>query len=375
VTGPDVRPGAGGLRWDPGVVVTAVRTGTLRSVYPRTVGRNARLGSHGAGGESGVAVVETSSGHRGWGLVEGRMPDASALVGRPVAELIDPAEGVRDPSFYPFDIALHDLAGVLLDLPVHRMLGAAGSTTTPVYDGAIYFDDLDPADHPGGVPKVLANCEADAALGYRAFKLKIGRGNRWLDRRAGDRRDIEVTRAVREAWPDARILVDANDGYDLAGFLRYVDAVADCGLYWVEEPFLDDAADLARLRAHLDGVSPTTLIAEGETDPDVDVVLTVAGRGHVDVLLMDVMSFGLTRWRQLMPRVRGLGASASPHAWGRPLKTLYAAQLAAGLGSVPMVEGVPGHTDGVDTSSYRFSAGRLTVPELPGFGLPVPVLR
>jgi D-galactarolactone cycloisomerase len=354
--------------------VSAVRTGTVRTVYPRTVGRNARLGSHGGGGDSPVAVVETSSGHQGWGLVEGRRGDVSALIGRPVAELIDPAVGVLDADLQWLDIALHDLAGVLLDLPVHELLGGAGATTVPVYDGAIYFDDLDPQDRPRGLDAVLANCTSDAAAGYDAFKLKIGRGNRWMDRAAGDLRDIEVTRAVREAWPAAKILVDANDGYDCDGFLRYLDAVAECELYWIEEPFLDDPAGLARLRDRLDEVSPGTLIAEGETDPDLDQVLAIAADGHLDILLMDVLSFGLTRWRQLMPRVRRLGVQASPHAWGHPLKTLYAAQLAAGLGHVPVVEGVPGHTVGVDTSSYRFSGSALTVPDLPGFGLPVPVI-
>jgi L-alanine-DL-glutamate epimerase-like enolase superfamily enzyme len=355
-------------------VVTAVTTGTVRTRYPRTVGRNARLGSHGSGGDTPVVVLETDTGHRGWGMVEGPPADVSALVGRPVAELIDPAVGVLDPSLYWLDIALHDLAGVLLDLPVHRMLGAAGSPTTPVYDGAIYFDDLDPDEQPRGLEIVLANCAADAAAGYGAFKLKIGRGNRWMDRASGDQRDIDVTRAVRKAWPEARILVDANDGYDCTGFLNYVDAVADCELYWIEEPFLDDAADLARLRAHLDAVSPDTLIADGETSPDVEQVLTIAAHGHVDVLLMDVLSFGVTRWRQLMPQAREIGVRASPHAWGRPLKTRYAAQLAAGLGNVPIIEGVPGHTAGVDTGSYRFTGGAVTVPDLPGFGLPVPVL-
>ena len=121
-----------------------------------------------------------------------------------------------------------------------------------MYDGAIYFDDLDPAENPRGIDVLLDECRSDAALGYRGFKLKIGRGHRWLGRVEGDRRDIEVTRAIRGAYPTAKILVDANDGYDVDGICGYLDAVADVGLYWLEEPFLDDADDLATLRRHLD---------------------------------------------------------------------------------------------------------------------------
>ncbi|MFC7620095.1 enolase C-terminal domain-like protein [Microlunatus sp. GCM10028923] len=356
----------------PEVTVSTVRTARLRTRYPRPVGRNARLGHHGDGGESAVAIIEASDGSVGWGLFEGDSGPIESVVDRPVAELIDPATGITDPSLHWLDIALHDLAGVLLDLPVYAMLGGSGSTRVEVYDGAIYFDDLDPDDAPRGVAAALRNCADDAATGHRSFKLKIGRGNRWLPREAGDRRDREVTRAVREAYPEARILVDANDGYDLAGFVEYAEAVADCDLYWVEEPFADDAADLAGLRQALDRISPDTKIADGEFQPELDQLLPIAGAGDLNVLLMDVISFGLTRWRAIMPELIKLGVAASPHAWGRPLKTLYAAQFAAGLGNIDIVEGVPGTTDGVDTGSYRFADGHLSVPDRPGFGLPVP---
>lgn len=354
--------------------ITDVTLAELRSSYPRTVGRNARLGSHGAGGPITIAVISTDNGRVGWGLVESGSAAPDELVGRSVAELIDPDRGVIDAAHRWADIALHDLAAVILDVPVWAMLGAAGDRQVEVYDGAIYFDDLDPETDPAGIGVILDNCRADAELGHRHFKIKIGRGNRWLPREAGDRRDIEVVRAVREAWPDARILVDANDGYDLDGFRAFTSAVADCGLYWVEEPFDDDLQNWQALREHLDQVSPGTLIADGESDPDPEQILTAAGDGAIDVALMDVMSFGLTRWRELMPRLVATGRQASPHAWGRPLKTLYAAQLAAGLGNVAIVEGVPGHTEGVDTAAHEFGDGVLTLGERPGFGLPLPRL-
>ncbi|MBO0812507.1 MAG: mandelate racemase, partial [Microlunatus sp.] len=359
-------------RSDP--VITAVRLVDLTTRYPRVVGRNARLGSHGPGPIATAAVISTDSGAVGWGLVERGHGDPESAVGRPLSELVDATEGVRDGDQLWLDIALHDLLGVVQDRPVWALLGGAGSPTLPVYDGAIYLDDLDPDGAPRGLAAILANCDADAAAGYRDFKVKIGRGNRWMARAAGDARDAIVTRAVREAWPDARILVDANDGYDVAGFCRYLDAVADVGLYWVEEPFPDDAADLARLRRHLDAVSPSTLIADGEADPDVEALLGIAADGSLDVLLMDILSYGLTPWRRVLPRLAAAGVQASPHAWGQPLKTLYAAQLAAGLGRVEVVEGVPGVTEGVDTSAYRFADGLLTVSDRPGFGLPVPAM-
>ncbi|MET9020874.1 enolase C-terminal domain-like protein [Actinopolymorpha sp. NPDC004070] len=358
--------------------VTEIRIVRTRDRYPRTIGRNARLGSHGDGGPVTAVCLATDGGARGWGMALGSPAAVEAaarsLPGRAVADLFAPEVGVTDPAALPFDLALHDLAGHLLGQPVYEMLGATGPRPVPCYDAAIYFDDLDPADAPRGVEAVLANCRADERAGHRAFKLKIGRGNRWMSTGEGLRRDIEVTRAVRAQHPAARILVDANDGYSPDGLVAYLEAVADCGLYWIEEPFPENHADLTRLRAELARLGCSALVADGEYEPDVPLLLDLAAEGLVDVLLMDVVSFGFTAWRRLWPRVRSLGVRISPHAWGQPLKTRYAAHLAAGLGGVPIVEGVPGQTDGVDASGYRLVDGALHLPDTPGFGMPLPVL-
>ena len=59
---------------------------------------------------------------------------------------------------------------------------------------------------------------------------------------------------------------------------------------------------------------------------------------------------GFSAWRNIMPKAEAAGARGSPHAWGEPLKTIYASQIAAGLGNTDLIEGVPGTVTGVDTS-------------------------
>ncbi|MBZ2199709.1 enolase C-terminal domain-like protein [Occultella gossypii] len=350
--------------------IAAIETAELVTRYPRTIGRNARLGSHGSGPTATAVQLRTDGGSSGWGLVgSGGLGGLAALVGAEVGTLFDPSIGVIDPRASALDFALHDLVAKDAGVPVHELLGGRGETSVPCYSGAIYFDDLDPDDVPRGVSAVLENCASDRDAGYRAFKLKIGRGHRWMDAEAGFARDVEVTRAVREAYPDARILVDANNGFSPLETIRYLRAVADCDLYWLEEPFHEDAEGLRLVRDFLRESGSSTLIADGEFEPDEAQVLELAGAGLIDVLLMDVVSFGLTDWRRVMPAVRASGAAASPHAWGLPIKTYYAAQMAAGLGSVRTVEGVPGVSDGLDASGYDLLEGVLTVPEAPGFGL------
>lgn len=340
--------------------------------YPRTIGRNAVLGSHGLGPVASAAILRTADGETGWGLVRTVPQDPHRLIGYSVARLIDPGIGVIESSALWADIALHDLAGVLLRQPVWRMLGKRGDRAVSVYDGSIYFDDLDPADAPRGLQAVLDNVQDGWNAGYRAFKLKIGRGHRWMSDAEGLERDVSVTHAVRNAFPSARLLVDGNNGFTANGILQYLDRVRDVGLYWVEEPFHEQRVGLERLRAWIADHAPGTLIADGEYQPIVEDVVAYARDGLIDVLLMDVLDFGLTPWRRLHPMLEAAGIHSSPHSWGFPLKTLYAAQMAAGLPGISLIEGVRGETVGVDTSAYTLAEGILTVPDAPGFGIAVP---
>jgi D-galactarolactone cycloisomerase len=249
------------------------------------------------------------------------------------------------------------------------MLGAAGSPRMRCYSGGIYFDDLDPEAAPAGTAAIRANLAQDHEFGFRDFKLKLGRGYRWMETQAGLERDIEVTLLTRELYPDADILVDPNDGYSPNALTDYLAAVSTCRLYWIEEAFAERWEDLRFLREHLSTLAWQPKIADGEFDPDKDNILRLAQDGLVDVALMDVIGHGLTAWRRTMPRLKTTSAEASPHAWGMPLKTLYAAQLAAGLGNVPIIEGVPGDTVGTDGNGYTLADGHLTLSDEPGFGI------
>lgn len=358
--------------------IAEIEVSELVSRYPRTVGKNSHLGVHGDGPVSAIAIIRTDQGAVGWGIIRGKQRSFEDVVGRSVTDLFDPEFGVITPEAESLDFALHDLAGVVLDQPVYQMLGASGDVAVPCYDGAIYLDDLDPEDSPRGIDAVLTNCTSDYRLGHRSFKLKIGRGYKWMSQAEGLQRDIDVTRAVAEQFPDCRVLVDANNGFTCGEFLTYLDGVQDVDLFWIEEPFQESRDDLTKLRGYLNERSLQTLIADGEeghgrTDSDMPFLLGLAADRLLDVLIMDIVTFGLTPWRQLMPKLRDIGIHASPHTWGVPLKSLYTTQLAAGLGNVIIVEGVLGSADGVDSSAYRLDEGNVHVPSRPGFGLDVPV--
>jgi D-galactarolactone cycloisomerase len=341
--------------------------------YPRLVGKNSIRGIHGKGSEVLVCQIKTQLGVTGWGAFLGRREEAadvlSRLKGKSITEMFDPSTGVISPEARPLDLALHDLAGMILEIPVFEMLGSLGPKSTLCYSGMIYFDDLEPEDKPEGIGRVLKNCQFDIDYGYRQLKVKIGRGNKWMPRQSGMQQDIEVTRTIAGTFPDIDILVDGNDGFTSDEFIRYLEGVKDVKLFWIEEPFRETLEDYMKLREWLKKNNKKTLLADGEADPTVEFLFELVKKGCLDVVLPDVCGYGFTAWRQLIPAMKRLGAQTSPHAWGDRLKTNYAAHLAAGLGNVVTIEGVTCECQGVDFGDYVLKDGKLQPPASPGFGM------
>lgn len=356
-------------------VITSVEGGLVRNFWPRLIGRNARLPIHGYGYENQIVILRTDTGLMGWGAGHADRTLQLLLTGRRLDEVFSPESGILDQACAAADLALHDLAGRALGVPVSKMICPDSPMRAKCYDGAIYMNDLS-SNGDLGPEAVLRDCTADYAAGYRDFKVKVGRGLRWMDPEQGLRRDAAVVRAIRRAFPEAGILADANDGMDLQTAKRFMDMVQDCRLYWLEEPFPENSSDCAALRAFLNQVSPDTLLADGEFRSDPAQVMALAGAGVLDVLLMDPESFGFTAWRRLLGQCRALGFQGSPHCWGTKLKTNAVAHLAAAFPDVcPTIEGVPDRLEGVDDTGYAMADGWLSIPDRPGFGMELEYAR
>lgn len=353
--------------------IQRIRFSNVRLQYPRLVGKNARLDLHGYGPRVEICMIDTNQGAMGWGSLRGSRRDAeklsAQLVGKKVSDLFKPELGITDPSHIAFDFALHDLAGVILNKPVYALLGQENPIITDCYSGMIYFDDLEPAHQPGGVEKILEECRYDYDLGYRQFKLKIGRGHRWMPFEQGLARDIEVTKAVASAFPDCGILVDGNNGFSVDEFIQYLEGIAGVKLFWIEEPFHETVPEYEKLRAYLKGQGLNPLLADGEADADQQFLNTLIGKKLIDVHLTDIEELGFTNWRKLIPELKKTNTLASPHAWGSLLKSYYTAHLAGGLGNVVTIEGVSSTSEDVDLSGYQLKEGKLIPPALPGFGM------
>src|SRR5262245_733425 len=110
-------------------------------------------------------------------------------------------------------MALWDLRGRLLDVPIYQLLGGARRRQVPVaYHIGNFDDDCDAAD---------ARTASDTGFGI--IKLKVGRPDVTDDLRA-------VERVRRAAGADVRLYVDANQAWGTAQAAAFVDRAGDLGV-------------------------------------------------------------------------------------------------------------------------------------------------
>lgn len=353
--------------------ITGIKFTTVKLNYPRQVGKNSQLDIHGFGSTSGIHILYTGQGASGWGLNRGSeklLTEQFELIrGKSVAELINPLSGIVNPDFEGFDFSLFDLSGKILDKPVYRLLGKRRSETFPCYSGMIYFDDLEPSDKPAGTDKILEECRWDYNYGYRQFKLKIGRGDKWMEKEKGLQRDIEVTKLVHRAFPDCDILVDGNNGFTIDEFLRYMEGIEGIKLFWIEEPFHETVEDYAKLYSWLKTHNLSPLLADGEAKPDETVLKQLGGQKIITVFLQDIAGLGFTKWIRFIKDIKQMGILSSPHAWGSAIKTNYISHLAGAFGTTATIEGVTCTSDDVDLTDYKLKRGKLVPSSKPGFGM------
>jgi L-alanine-DL-glutamate epimerase-like enolase superfamily enzyme len=352
--------------------------------YSHWVGPNARGRPAGWGPRYQVRTLVTDKGMGGWGMNHWKADQVQKFQGAKVSDLFDlDTSAIGDA--WMLDIPLHDLVANILGVPVYELLGARGPNKILLYSGSIYMEDVWPRDDPKGIPAVLRSCKTDYDLGYRAFKLKIGRGYKHMPKKEGLRRDIEVTRAVRERFSDCKICVDGNNGLPVAEMIEYVKGIADADLFFIEEPFQENRDDLKRLREAMLTAGCKAMICEGEARSEgakerwryggyskahIDRLFKLAEENLVDIFNTDLGTVGFTNWRRTMPELMEAGVKSSPHTWAWTPRTYYSAQLGAGVGNVVIAEGIPGGAPEIDYSAYRFDArGNVIMPEVPGFGL------
>ncbi|MFG2504717.1 mandelate racemase/muconate lactonizing enzyme family protein [Streptomyces rubiginosohelvolus] len=250
------------------------------------------------------------------------------------------------------DLALWDLRGKLAGVPVHRLLGGPIREKIDCYASPVALH-ADPAD---SARQALGFVEQ----GFKAFKVKIGRG---------ERTDRAHLMAVREAvGGDIEILTDVNCAYDLDEATRVARVLRDLDISWYEEPLqVDDLANLGELRRRT-GLT----IVNGETHfTRFDLRDSLLNRA-IDVFMPNVARCGgITEATRLSALASAFHVDIAPHGVGSGVSLCAALQLCAATPNLRTYEynRLPNPIrERILTNPPEFHDGVLYVPQGPGLG-------
>ncbi len=209
-------------------------------------------------------------------------------------------QGITQFALSLVDIAVWDILGKAAGLPVYKMLGAVRDRM-PAYAMCGWYRDND-RDHLQYKRTINETLE----LGYRAFKVKVGRYS--LE---DDAERIEVGR--KTAGKDVRILVDANQAFNRVEAIRRGRVYQELGCYWYEEPLPPwDHKGYGELTQALD-----IRIATGENEYNKHAFTDLLLNKGADVVQPDNRrAGGPTEWMEIGAIADGFGVELASHGGG-----------------------------------------------------------
>ena len=251
------------------------------------------------------------------------------------------------------DIALYDLLGKHLGVPVSTLLG-----------GAL-------VDH---VPSYFATGIGDPDEIARLAKSKVEEGFRRIQIKAGGRLIEEDIATVRKIWElighQAKLVVDANRGFNASDTLRLSSECSDIPIT-LEQP-CDTIEEVSGIRNQI-----SHPLYFDESMVDINSVLRVIGEGLVNGFGMKISRIG---GLQSFSTFRDICAARNlPHtcddSWGGDI--VAAACVQAGATVKPeLLEGVWVATGYIDETyapdnPVVVKDGRICLPQGPGLGIEI----
>ncbi len=201
------------------------------------------------------------------------------------------------------DIALHDLCGKALGVPIHALYGGKFRDRVPVYASAMnYTEGIDPeVQYPAEAREMVRR-------GFRAMKMRIGR--------FPPRREFPIFAAVREAvGPDVKLMADGNAAYTFPTAIQVGRELNKLGFAWFEEPTPQQSArypGYEALREKLD-----IALAGGEALDSRGGARDLIQRRCFDIIQPDVsLCGGIAESLFIAEMAQEWGTMCFPHCWG-----------------------------------------------------------
>ncbi|MHC4546897.1 MAG: enolase C-terminal domain-like protein [Planctomycetota bacterium] len=344
----------------------------LVSERSKLAGKNSRLGVHGRKANDRMVRLFTNMGLEGIGNCRTGKKELAQLIGKNPFEFYNSTNRKITGPMGTGTMPLWDLIGKVLKKPVYDLLGGAGPKRVPVYDGSIYFSDLLPEYKHKPLDRFKEEIDMGMAIGHRAFKVKIGRGAKWMQPKEGYARDVAVLKTIRQhAGPKVIIGVDANNGYDPAKTKQLMEELPDYNFAFLEEMFPEHIETYLELKRFIRRHNWKTLIADGETQGKLDAYKPFIKARAIDVFQGDMNRFGFEGILTEANWCRPQGLQVAPHNWGSLVGYYMQLHVGRAITNFYRAEHDPLSNEVLIADGYKIRNGSASIPEVPGFGLKI----
>jgi galactonate dehydratase len=218
------------------------------------------------------------------------------------------------------EIALWDILGQALGVPIYQLFGGSLRQGVPVYNNG-WFENL------SGIDSLARAAGEAAAAGYPALKWNPFHGaDGWLSPQK-IQATIDEVKAVRQAVGEqVDLLLEAHGLFNPSGILRLVEDLASIHPFWLEEPVPpEDVKSLAYVRQH-----SAIPIASGERLYGKYEFSRLLEAQAVDFVQPDIThAGGLFECRMIAMAAEAHYVGFAPHNSGSPVSTAAALHLAA----------------------------------------------
>ena len=274
--------------------------------------------------------------------------------------------GILVSALSAIDVALWDLKGKLLGLPVSTLLGGAHRTKIKPYATGLYFTD--PKNPRKDFEKEIGKY---LAMGFKAIKMKVG---------LGINEDFDNVKYVRSLiGDDIELMVDSNHAYSLREAVILSKKLESLNISWFEEPLSPEF-----YKQYNELRNKTSIpIAGGECEYLRYGFHQMLRNNSVDIIQPDICACGgITEAKRISALTTTYGVDLVPHTWGSAIG------LHTALHFISNLENMPGRMQEPDffmeydqtenslrekltNTKIELVDGYIEVPNTPGLGIEI----
>jgi L-alanine-DL-glutamate epimerase-like enolase superfamily enzyme len=356
----------------PDIKITRIVGFDLICQRNKIAGKNAVRDVHGSRARDQMIRIFTNAGIDGIGHCRANEKEDAQILGKSLKELFNIEQNRMTKELGAGTMALWDLAGKVTKKPVYKLLGAKGGKKVPVYDGSIYFADLLPQYENNWQKRFKEEIDMGMDIGHRAFKVKIGRGFKWMPKKMGYERDKQVLEEIRRhAGQKILIGVDSNNGYTLEKAKQLLMDLPDFNFAFMEEMFQETVEECLEFKEFIKTHNWKTLVADGEGGREISFYKPFIDAQAIDICQADMRRFGIDGIMDIATICEGKDVLIAPHNWGSLMGFYMQLHIGRAITNFYRAEHDPVTTDVIIADGYTIEDGYATVPAKPGFGLTI----